>query len=60
MKTFFFMDGWYPNRDPKPTFAEHTTETNLLGTFYSEIVGVSSIKGYSAHPESGKGNCSRI
>jgi hypothetical protein len=54
------MDGRYPNRDPNPTCAEHKTETNLLDTFSSEIVGVSSIQGHSAHPGSGMDNCSKI
>jgi hypothetical protein len=36
-----YMDGWYPNRDPNPICAEHTTETNLLDTISSEIVSVS-------------------
>lgn len=46
----FFMDCWYPNRDRNLTCVEHKTETILLNTFPSEIVCVSSIKGYSAHP----------
>ena len=37
------MSGWYPNRDPNPTYAEHMAVTNRLDTVSTEVVGVTSI-----------------